>query len=295
MTPIQDIYRGLSFDRYKEIDALNMSLFKELAESPGKLDHRRRNPKEVTAAMLHGSAIGCLALEPELFDLEYAVKPEGLKLNTKIGKAWAAEHAAGKAIVPNTVRGAATAVLENELARALIAAAEVEVTLVWKQEALLPDGTFVPVWCKGRDDLYIPEMPPSLVELLRAKCGDVDPAELPAPGDPYVLDLKSTGKRVDRKSVSGLAYDRNWWRQAPWYLDGSTIITGRVHNHTAHIVVEQEPPHRVEVYPMPLDILKRGREKNRAELDKYAYCRHVGKWPSSSGKLQVMEWPRWAK
>lgn len=295
MTPErQQIIPGLPFGKYKAIDALNMSLFKELVKSPGQLDYRRHNPKPVTPAMLHGSAIGCLALEPHLFDEQYAVKPEDLDLRYKDGKAWAAEHE-GKHFVPHTVPGAAGAVLGNELARALIFAGQIELTLVWERTVSIPGGGETYLWCKGRPDIYIPQVGPHLAELLRAKCGQVDPVELPEPGDSLVVDLKSTGKGVDPKSVSKLAYDGNWYRQAPWYMDGLTNIKYRDHHHAAHIVVEQEEPHHVDVYPMPLEYIEKGRMKNHTELEKYVHWLNAGEWPTSSGKLQVMTWPRWAE
>jgi hypothetical protein len=78
----------------------------------------RRQPNDPTPAMIAGSALHCAILEPEEFVQRYAVKPEGMSLATKDGKAWAAEHAAGRQIIPADVaeRGLALAPMFRRVA-----------------------------------------------------------------------------------------------------------------------------------------------------------------------------------
>lgn len=70
-----EIITGLSFEDYKKIPALNMSLLKEILDSPGRLDWRRNNPKDVTPAMIRGGGIDSLVTEPERFAQEYVTPP----------------------------------------------------------------------------------------------------------------------------------------------------------------------------------------------------------------------------
>lgn len=70
---------------------------------PREVAWRRLRPTQQTPAMIAGSALHCAILEPGLFAARYAVKPEGLSLATREGKAWAAEHVGDRQIVPQDV------------------------------------------------------------------------------------------------------------------------------------------------------------------------------------------------
>ena len=75
MTLEPDILYGLSREEYDAIPAMNGSLLKEMTVSPGKLDWRRRNPRETTPNMLRGTAIELLACEPAKFPHRFTTAP----------------------------------------------------------------------------------------------------------------------------------------------------------------------------------------------------------------------------
>lgn len=335
------LFGGLSFSQYQEIDALNMSLLTAILDSPGALQHLRDNPREVTDAMIMGSAIDCKVLEPELFPLQYTTAPvgpdelpdqfvpvpdgmlgkngtswlkagaewkaeqdaagriphkeadwngSGLKMSSSAGRAWRAlVEAEGMRVLSHSdlarVEAAASKVLEHEIAEAMIEEGIKQATLVWQDEA-------TGIWCKGRPDLYIPEVSAELSKMLRLQAA-ADAIMVPAPGEPFIPDLKSTGKGVDPDSVASLCFSGGWHRQGAHYCNGAATITGRPHDHAGIIAVAQMAPHRVETYLTPFSIMEQGRTEVAGALELYKMCADAGEWPSSSGKVHAINFKPW--
>lgn len=85
-------------------EKLSVSSFKEFAKSPKHFIKYKLKEKKQTDAMLKGSVMHCLILEPDEFDERYVVGPKPDR-RTKVGKAqWAAileeVEATGKEFVP---------------------------------------------------------------------------------------------------------------------------------------------------------------------------------------------------
>ncbi|MEE9367178.1 MAG: PD-(D/E)XK nuclease-like domain-containing protein [Dehalococcoidales bacterium] len=329
-----EIIEGLSFAAYKEIDAVNMSLLSAILDSPGALDHLRRNPWIPTPAAIRGGGIDCLALESDLFPRQYTTAPQrpeelpdhfvatpegytggkkvdklwradqeelgnvihkpadwngwGLKLTTGAGTAWKEwAESQGLRILNHTdmgkVQGAAASVLAYELAAAIIDADMRQVTLVWQDVTGL--------WCKGRPDLYIHEVSWELHNLLHAAAAPG--TQIPPAGSPFIPDLKSTGISAHPDTFSRQTFNQGWHRQLAHYCNGAEAITGRAHDFAGILAVEQDAPHRPEVFTMPLSILSQGRMEVRAMLDLYKECEDRNEWNTGTGKVQSLEFQPW--
>jgi len=334
-----DILYGLPFDEYQRIPAVNLSLLKHLEESPGELEHARRNPKPPSEAMIHGSAIGCLVLEPHLFAKQYTRPPQqfaelpssfvrapagfkgtltaekkwlaelraggctvvkdadwtvnGLKMNTTAGKRWKAlTEEAGTHVLNMSdmqrVRSAARSVLDYPLARALIDAGRIEVTLVWYDEVH-------ELWCKGRPDIYIEAATQEIVDLFESRTPAGKSWMVPELGEPMIPDLKSTAKSVHPERIGAVAYDGGWHQQLAYYASGCAVITDRTHSWAGNIAVEQDGLFRCEVFRMPDEQLEQGGDEVGTMLQAYAHWSEKKQWPTSTGELQELEFPAWAR
>ena len=82
------------FSEYLCSPAVGSSQVRNFLRSPQLfLDGRNGIFRPTSKSMDFGTAFHCALLEPERFEKTYAIAPEGLKLSTKAGIAWKAEHA----------------------------------------------------------------------------------------------------------------------------------------------------------------------------------------------------------
>jgi hypothetical protein len=265
-----DIIPGLPFDEYLQLDLMSKSLLVEMEHSPGHLQWRRKNPKEQSPEMLFGSAVDCYIFDgPEVFDSLYVCRPDGLDLRTKAGKAWAKEHA-GREIVPAAVRTCAEAVWGHREASGSLRGGSSQPTVIWQH--VDPDVGETGIWLRGRPDYYI-----------------VD-----STGEHILVDLKTT-KSADPQDFGKQAYNMRYHWQAAMYCDGIATVTDSACDAFFFIVAERDPPHRVEVYETPLSILEQGRDEYRAALRAYKRFSDADKWPTTSGQIQTLEFPAWAR
>jgi hypothetical protein len=137
-----------------------------------------------------------------------------------------------------------------------------EVTLTWSTK--INGGS---VRCKGRIDF---DAESALVDLKTTKCA--------APGDfgrqAYALHYRRAVRLVLRRLRRGR---RN--AEAPYVI----------------VAVESTAPYVVQVYRVPEHVIQVGREKYRAWLDVFTYCRERNKWPGYTDheELELML-PPWA-
>lgn len=122
MNELQGWYLNKSNADYHSGPGLSTSGMKALLRSPA---HYKAPQKEETAAMLQGEAFHCYALQPELFDKQFAVMPHGQDRRTKEGKALAAEaEAHGRAVIGydtfTEITGMAVAVRSHPLAAEIL-------------------------------------------------------------------------------------------------------------------------------------------------------------------------------
>jgi hypothetical protein len=253
---------------YFSIDALSISMLKELRRSPLHFRHSLTSPKE-SKPMALGTAAHCATLEPERFGSDYAIwsfRTESGRMSPRTGKKWEEFCAAqaGKTILTeddcSDALTMAKAVRSDPIAMKYLEAGEPEVTMQWKRD----DGRL----CKGRVDWLT----------------HID-------GEPVVVGLKTA--RDCRPYIFGsaaakLAYHHQW----AWYHDGYKAITGRT-PRMIEIVVESAAPHAVVVYVIPEDVIAQGRDEYTDLLRVLERCEAEGFWPGPAETELVLSLPSW--
>jgi len=110
--------------------------------------------------------------------------------------------------------------------------------------------------------------------------------------DNVLVDVKTT----DDASPEGFAKSMANWRydvQAPYYMDGVKLATGRDVKAFVFIAVEKKPPYAVGVYVLDSAILELGRAQYQHDLRVYAECLANDNWPGYGDKIQTINMPAW--
>lgn len=257
----------MPFHHYQGLQALNVSLLKELQHSPAMFRHRQLVPK-VSPALKRGSAAHCATLEPARYEMDYAIwdrKTDSGRAAPRNGKAWDEFLArAGDVEVlteEEAIRasGIARAVRSDPVAARYLERGDPEVTMVWHQDKRP---------CKGRVD-WLTEMDdgPVLVGLKTAR--DCRPYPFGA-------------------AAARLGYALQWY----WYWHGYKAIT-RKSARMVEIVVDAEPPHCVVTYAIPDDVLEYGREECTRLLELLARCERDDCWPGPAETELMLSLPSW--
>jgi hypothetical protein len=209
----------MSFDEYAAIDAINNSV---LVRASKTMAHATVQ-KEDTAAMKFGRDFHCYIMERELFNDRYVFAPEGIKFNTKDGKAWK-EAQGNKEIVSfedqQTMAGMEKSLLsgEYETARNLIEKSQKEMSLIWRHK-------YYGELCKARADLMFNELG-------------------------IIADIKTcTNSDPESWLRTGLNAGSQPHFQPAWYLEGCESITelkGQ-YNTFLWILMETNPPYGISV------------------------------------------------
>ena len=229
------IYPGLPFDQYLTIPAASASALKTVAVCPAKLGVER----EATPALQRGTLVHCAVLEPDALEARFAATD----LDRRGTKAWAAEEAAagGRELVKRADFDEALAmrdaVLGNPTARALLAGAVTELTLVWED-----DDTGLP--CKARLDAHSPL------------------------GGP--IDIKTANDASPhgwRRNAEKLMYHI----QAAHYLAGCRALGLRA-DSMPFVVIESSAPFVVEIYPLGLRTVTEAERQRQQLLMRWHRC-----------------------
>lgn len=264
------LYYNLSFDEYRQIDAINQSALTRGTKSAAHMKAYLEGGNEPTnkKALLIGSLCHTAVLEPHLLDHQFAVLPKVDK-RTRQGKEVMEDF--------HKIHGHKMAVTQEEMDQALAISESVhahpaaakwlqdgspEVTAVWTA----PNG----VRCKGRID-WLPKVKGNTKHRL--------------------VDLKTTTDASPRFAKSVAAYD--YHLQAAFYLEGYRALTGK-DAEFVFIAVEKEPPYAVGVYTLDLLALDYGRERFMDSLMLYKEARDSGEWKGYSDEARVLSLPSWA-
>ncbi len=262
------IYKGVSWEDYRRIPRLNMSLLKHIDKSPYHFQAAEMEDQdEDTDAMVVGRAAHVAVLEPHLWLQRYAIW-DGPR---RAGNDWEKfkKDNAGLEILTEKQRdqviGMQKAVRGNPDAAKHLVDGSAELTVLWThvQEPLggIPGFSFQ---CKARIDF--------------------------ASG--AVTDLKTT------RDASPARFKNQSWEfkhhvAAGWYVDGYAAATGGELLPFRIIAVEQKKPHAVCVYPVPERILDVGRATYRGWLALLHECRTRNSYPAF-GEVDL-ELPTWAE
>ena len=275
MSTADKIPLGLVLDMPAEVyhatHAMSAGGLKRMRQSPAhfygmQLDPNRPEPGEPTPAMKNGTLVHCCIFEPHAVDARYVIKPDGMSLSTKEGRAWK-EANAGREIVDAEQMAAAQA-----QAAALRRLPEIG--------ALLSEGF-------GEASAFWIDA--ATGELCKCRPDWTSPA-----GDGVILLDGKTCQDASPEGFSRQVWNMDYWLQAAWYSDGYEKATGKRVHGFVFAAVESAWPHAAAAYMLGDDVLERARAENRRLLDLYAECRRTGVWPGYVNTIQQINLPAWA-
>lgn len=261
------IYPNLSNEEYHGSVGLSSSALKLLLANPSRYEYEylKGNKKAATPALVNGTLLHDLILEPGLLQDCFAVAPD-VDRRTKEGKAAHADFLAeseGKTILTaadfDMVLGMADAVLAHPTARKILESARCEESIYWTEQDEL---------AKCRPDIWRPEI---------SVCGD----------------LKSTVS-ADPDKFLRQSYNLGYHISAAWYLRGIEAETGERPQTWAWIAVEKDAPYPVVVFTASDELLAKGDEECDRAIEIYKRCRDSGHWPAYTDRIIELELPRWA-
>lgn len=260
--PLPGVYDGLDEQQYRKAWAVANSDLLAVEKSPLKYKFNQANPKPSTPAMLFGTALHCLVLEPDKF-LETYVVDKFPGSRSKEAVAWRAEQVlAGKIIIDNKIDDSKNiwgmsdwdklhrmrdACLGHEILGILLQDFRPEVSIFWKE----PNTGFM---CKCRVDA------------------------LPNDHD-IALDLKTT---VDASYTEFMQSIGKWGyhHQAAHYADGLNAAGFTTYNKEfLFAAVEKEPPFEIGIYYVGKDDFFKGYNRRMHNLEKFKECVLNNDWP----------------
>lgn len=275
---IPDIAAGWSDDEYRHADAINFSTLKYMADSPAHYHHAVTSTDDGdTYSRRALRAAHCLALEPEVFDRDFAVYTGKSSRATKAYKAWAAEQEERNPRI--------TLLKQSEVQQSRDWAASVRAHFVlgamldapgWSELSILWLDKRTGLACKGRVD--------RLVDNADGRWG---------PERWVILDLKQLDSTHPRRVSSHVAR-RYWHVQAAHYCDGIATLSGESVGYVIG-VGESRAPHDAAAFSLdPDEALYAGEELRNEWLDAVKHGRETGEWPGRLQQMVPLHLPRWA-
>lgn len=251
---------------YHAHHAISKSDLDAVHRSPMHYLYRKENSQhQNTSAMLAGSVVHKMVLEPETFSEEYIAAP-AIDRRTKAGKEeYAAfeQEAVGKIIVPKDMitlaENIAEAISHHKTARALLSGGKAETSHFWTD---IRTG----LECKCRPDY------------LRSG---------------FCVDVKTT-QNASLEAFEKAAYNYRYHVQAYWYLQGLKQCRISDADDFVFIAVEKEPPYAVAVYYADDLMLSFGEREARSDLDILSECIHTGVYHGYENSVQPLSLPKWA-
>lgn len=275
-------YKDLGNDEYHGSFGVSSSQLKTLIEqTPAHLAHAMGVTREPTPAMMLGTAVHSLVLEPDQFDNDVAVAPVVDK-RTKIGKEMWAEFMASsgvKAVITEAqfeqAQAMAKSVREHPTAGALLESIVPESSVFWWYRPMDPDdNTKYKELLKVRPD---------------ALCRDY----------PVVIDLKSTADGTYSGFIKAIQ-NFHYHVSAAMYLEGINQCKPLLEEmrHFAYtkflfVCVENFAPYLTSVYELSPEYLDIGKALYRRSLHALRHGRE-NDWPGFPDEVRIIEPPGWA-
>lgn len=248
---------------YHADEAVSNSDLRLLANAPADLRAKRDGLiRPSTDALEFGELFHMATLEPERFNMEVIVKPEGMSFATKEGKAWRAEQT--RRIISfgdyQQISGMAMAAKCHPVAGPF----------------LRTNGRYELSLFADHEELGIP---------LRARFDKLT-------DDNVIIDLKSTVCARPWKFIRQAALLR-YHCQVSFYLRVAAMCG--IENATfVFIAVEKTPPYKVLCCDLDAQSVEKGSKEVRRLLELYKKCSDENKWPGYSEIMERLTLPDWA-
>lgn len=264
MSSLIGVHADIPNADYHASEGLSSSALKLMLKSPLHYKHQyidgHRNGS--TAAMLMGSLVHTMVLEPEKMASEYLV----VDVSTRTTKAY---KEAVAAMAPNL-----TAVLQHEVDRAQRIA---DAVLSHTTASTLLSG------CVSEHSVYWDE------DGQLAKCRpDIWRQDINV-----LADLKTTASAAPA-DFSRDIYNLGYHISAEWYMRGVERITGSRPDSWAWVCVEKEAPFAVQVYEADRAMLDRAHDSIEEALETLRRCHETNHWPAYIDGIAPISLPGWA-
>jgi len=256
----------LSDEEYNLAEGVRNSNLGYALQSPAHYLEKLLNPKKPTPSQIKGSMFHSAALEPEKFKANYVVMPKFDK-RTKAGKEahehWLiANH--GKIEIPqddyDDIQAMVEKLYEHPAACRLLSSGRAEESFFW-------NDPITGVLCKCKPDFK--------------REGHI------------IVDIKSTENASTSEFQKSIAY-YSYHRQAAFYLDGISAVTGDKYDTFILIAVEKTPPYGVAAYVLDEATIDAGRHDYKRALEIISKCQKENRWPAYSSEVEPMNLPSWA-
>lgn len=251
----------LTFADYHALDAWGSGALKAMRRGPpARVIWERGRGEWDTDATILGSAVHCALLTPDLYTLQYAIKPEGMTFSTKEGKAWRDDPARAGLTPLSFDTGAQVDAIVNALmdktavAKSLDNASARECSLLW-------DCSITGERCKARPDW------------IEGK---------------WIYDLKVS--RYAGGNMTYRAFADGWLHQSAHYRTGAVelglpISGGRL------VVVDPVAPHFVYTVEIKPDALGTLEWENIETLKALHECRVTSSFPGTPDEWKKIDMP----
>lgn len=247
----------ISNDGYHEMEGISRSAISELKKSPLHYWEKFINPerckdKKTSPAMAIGSAVHCLVMEPEKFDLDFAIEKK-VDGRTNSGKEYKSKFSIenkGKTIIGeddySTAKNISAAIIDHPKAYCFMTGDFcVEKSLFWIDK---DSG----MRCKARPDIWNKSLN-------------------------LICDIKTT-RDASAGFFSRSAIDHDYHIQAAMQIDAVYELTGEIIEYFTFIAAPNDPPHRPYIYNLSKDAIEAGRKEYKEALIVIKECMRRNKW-----------------
>jgi exodeoxyribonuclease VIII len=257
------IIRGLPNEEYHARPEISKSDLDKFARSPAHyLAHKKGLINHDSEVFRFGSAFHSLVIEPQSFDLRYAVAPEGDRRTKEFKKAWSEflPTIGVREVISQDdqkrLLSMAESVSNHKTARCLFhSCTDFELAVIAENEG---------VQCRSKLDCV---------------------------SSTAILDLKSTAD-ASRISFSNSIGKYRYHVQAAFYLDNSRIAGIEVENFFL-ISVEKDPPFAVQVFELDYASLEEGRRVYKQQLSYVKECLEYNHFPAYSDEIERISLKSW--
>jgi len=247
----------ISNAEYHASEGISRSAISEMQKSPlhywEKYLMPDREKQDPTAAMILGSAVHTLVLEPHNFDQEFAIFIKSDEHpNTKIAREHKAsfyESSRGKQIITKEdfekAEKMANAALSHRKVAQILNKAHVEKSLYWVDSEL-------GLLCKSRPDIWNKELN-------------------------IVGDLKTTSDSTPA-SFHKAVKDGNYHIQAAMQVDAIRALTGKAPDDFIFIAIQNNAPYKPYIYRLEEEAIDLGRSEYKDALRVFKRCIEINHW-----------------
>lgn len=270
---MNSIVLNMPDSEYRKAPGLSQSALKEFAISPARYKASLLEKREVTPAMAMGILVDELLFTPDE-PSRIAIRPEGLDMRTKDGKAWKAANAHLEADVTREQSIEANwmvrSIRYHAMAGKAFACGKAQVSCF--REYTAANGRTIQL--KGRLDFVNDGN--AIVDL--KTCEDARPWQFAKHAEAY-----------------------GYFTQAAFYADflwnplcEALGTPSEQKSQSVIVAVEKRAPFDVMVYSVSEATRSNYGIQIRAMLDRYAECEASGQWPGYPTEIQELEPPKWA-